>query len=257
MDGIPVSTALGAAMNAYILGAAGTGGDFIGQEAPDDHRADQIEAADNVLYLEDHPGFSRRIVEFIPNLLHNYNIKETPSAPTDQFSNSSKATSELNSSAPDTGGEANTQSHFTFEQQELLRAVISEIAGGATAQQVIDRLQQQAEPALPPIPTEKYVGNRGGGKDGENIVEFLRRVWMPWIEIGALTRPELRRFDPKADAAIVNWRRTREWPAELNIPSRADVTERRAARAGNDPLFDETRRARHALEARKSYAKRR
>lgn len=88
---------------------------------------------------------------------------------------------------------------------------------------------------LPPIPTEKYVGNRGGHAGGENIVEFLRRVWMPWIEAGQLNRPNLRKLDPKADEAITNWRRSRQWPSDLDIPSKAELTERRAMLAPSDP----------------------
>lgn len=58
---------------------------------------------------------------------------------------------------------------------------------------------------------------------GQDIVGFLRAVWMPWIKAGILTRPELRRLDAQAYMAMANWLRHREWPTDLPIPSKSDM----------------------------------
>jgi hypothetical protein len=76
---------------------------------------------------------------------------------------------------------------------------------------------------LPSEAPELYKGNRGGAKGGENIVEFLRRVWQPWIEAGVLTRSDLRRLDRKADEGVANWLRTRELPDDIRIPTKSEV----------------------------------
>lgn len=95
---------------------------------------------------------------------------------------------------------------------------------------VIAKLQtpETAACALPDEAPELYSNKRGGWKDRETIVDFLRRVWKPWIEAGVLTRPDLRRLDPKADRAIVNWTQTKgALPADLNIPTKSDIVSQR------------------------------
>lgn len=105
---------------------------------------------------------------------------------------------------------------------------------------------------LPSVAPELYVGNRGGKKGGENIVEFMRRVWMPWIEAGVLTRPDLRRIDPKAAQALANFERTSSLPVDLPLPSKVKIKATRAARTANDPdaleLLRSERRRLAALE---------
>ena len=107
---------------------------------------------------------------------------------------------------------------------------------------------------LPATAPELYVGNRGGKKGGENIVAFLRRVWMSWIEAGVLTRPDLRRLDPKADIAITNWVAKKPWPDDLLIPSKADVTEKLADSAIIPEDIAQVIRAKRALQERRNYA---
>jgi hypothetical protein len=79
--------------------------------------------------------------------------------------------------------------------------------------------------ALPTEAPEFYKGNRGGSKGGENIVEFLRRVWMPWIEAGVLTRSDLRRLDQKADDGIVNWLQKAPLPDDVFVPTKKVIAD--------------------------------
>ena len=91
-----------------------------------------------------------------------------------------------------------------------------------------DAAPRTATMALPEQAPELYSNKRGGWKDRETIVDFLRRVWKPWIEAGVLTRPDLRRLDPKADRAIVNWMQTKgPLPTDLSIPTKSDIVSQR------------------------------
>ena len=56
--------------------------------------------------------------------------------------------------------------------------------------------KNQSTLSLPETAPETYEGN---------IIDFLRRVWMPWIETGVLTRPDLRRLDEAAYNGLRNW----------------------------------------------------
>ncbi len=57
----------------------------------------------------------------------------------------------------------------------------------------------------------------------QDIADFLRAVWMPWIKAGCLTRPALRQLDPQAYMAMANWLRHRDWPEDLPIPTKSDM----------------------------------
>lgn len=79
---------------------------------------------------------------------------------------------------------------------------------------------------LPAKAPEKYADrpvNKTTGKR-ETIVRFLERVWYdPWIKNGALSRPDLARFDREAEMALRNWLRDRAWPVHLHIPKKTEV----------------------------------
>lgn len=114
---------------------------------------------------------------------------------------------------------------------------------------IIAKLQspETAACALPDEAPELYVGNRGGKKGGENIVDFLRRVWKPWIEAGVLSRPDLRRLDPKADAAVNNWLRVHEFPDDIKIPKLSELND---LALGQPDVLREARRLNSALSRR-------
>lgn len=103
---------------------------------------------------------------------------------------------------------------------ESVRDLVSEFQKSATGEENIEAV---APLPLPEIAPEIFRGNRGGSKDGENIVEFLRRVWMPWIEAGVLTRSALRRLDKAADRGVDNWLRDNRLPADIVLPTKSDV----------------------------------
>lgn len=75
-------------------------------------------------------------------------------------------------------------------------------------------------------PKEKYLASRGRNGSSENIIEFLKRVWISWIEAGALTRPVLRQNDPKAYQALLDFLKRHELPSGWSIPSRSELVER-------------------------------
>jgi hypothetical protein len=73
---------------------------------------------------------------------------------------------------------------------------------------------------LPPLPPETYE-SRMVQDDlcrKEEIVEYLRRVWKPWINAELLTRAALERLDPSAEKAVQNWLRYRRLPKDVDLP---------------------------------------
>jgi hypothetical protein len=66
----------------------------------------------------------------------------------------------------------------------------------------------------------------------ESIVEFLRRVWRPWIEARLLSRADLRRFDPQAYTALYNWRQIGGLPEDVRLPTLREVNDRRLREGG-------------------------
>jgi tetratricopeptide (TPR) repeat protein len=96
----------------------------------------------------------------------------------------------------------------------------------------------QPRPPLPAgldWPTETYAGAH---KDrGENVVQFLSRVWLPLIRAGAVDLRTLRTRDPSAAKAIDNFRQRRDpatglrrtLPQELDIPTKRELNDRLAA----------------------------
>lgn len=125
---------------------------------------------------------------------------------------------------------------------------------------VIAKLQdapQGTAMALPEQAPQLYVGNRGGKKGGENIIDFLRRVWKPWMDAGVLTRPDLRRLDPKADAAVANWLRQKPLPEDIALPQRHDQTNQALTSVGINPENPDMNvlRAAAALYQRLAYKK--
>jgi hypothetical protein len=91
-----------------------------------------------------------------------------------------------------------------------LKKILSEFISGksSTSRSGVGKrgVRVKANPALPDDAPEIY---RDRAKQSElrgrkeNVVEFLQRVWAPWIHI--LTRADLRRLDATADTAVENW----------------------------------------------------
>jgi hypothetical protein len=61
----------------------------------------------------------------------------------------------------------------------------------------------------------------------ETILDFLRRVWKPWIDAGLLSRSDLRQLDPKAYTAVYNWLHRNGLPEDLRLPTKREVNDRR------------------------------
>ena len=93
-------------------------------------------------------------------------------------------------------------------------------------------------------PAESYAQARK--ERGENIVQFLSRVWLPLIQAGVVDLRTLRARDPSAAKAVDNYQQRRDpatglrcrLPAELDIPTKREVNDRLAAgiaHAGDRP----------------------
>jgi hypothetical protein len=82
--------------------------------------------------------------------------------------------------------------------------------------------QRGASLKLPQLAPELYSARKLRDEIGrkETIVEFLRRVWKPWMDADVLSRVELRRLDPSADKAVENWLIHRKLPKDINLPTK-------------------------------------
>ena len=67
---------------------------------------------------------------------------------------------------------------------------------------------------------------------GTNVVEWLRLVWGDEMKAGNLTRAQLNEVDPSAYKAVENWLRKADLPADINLPTKRQVTD--AVLAGAD-----------------------
>ena len=99
-------------------------------------------------------------------------------------------------------------------------------------------------------------------------VTFIRRHYSRWLgpegrgvcgEL-ALSRPDIRRLDPELDVYVRNWLKKNSFPEDFDLPTKKEMTERRAAAAGmganpSDPqsllMSEESVRAYRALSQRK------
>lgn len=86
---------------------------------------------------------------------------------------------------------------------------------------------------LPESAPEIYPGLRGP----ESPPKFVERVYAPWLGQG-LTRAHIRKLDPKLAVAINNWlsRPGNEWPADVDLPTKAEQTSRWVERVKSEGL---------------------
>jgi tetratricopeptide (TPR) repeat protein len=127
-----------------------------------------------------------------------------------------------------------------FARDHGLTAIVDEIGN-------IPVNPTQPRPRLPvglDWPTETYAGAHK--ERGENVVQFLSRVWLPLIRAGVVDLRTLRLRDPSAAKAIDNFRQRRDpatglrrtLPRELDIPTKRELNDRLAAaitEAGDRP----------------------
>ena len=77
-------------------------------------------------------------------------------------------------------------------------------------------------------PNEKFADARAGGED---IVQFLRRVWKPFIDAGA-TRVDLRNVDKSADRAVAAYTLVgpdgsrKSLPKDVHFPTRKELNDK-------------------------------
>ena len=92
----------------------------------------------------------------------------------------------------------------------------------------------EARPSLPvglQWPSGSYTQARK--ERGQNIAQFLTRVWLPVIKLGAVDMRTLRALDPSAAKAIDHFQQSqdpvtglrRRLPAELDIPTKREVND--------------------------------
>ena len=112
------------------------------------------------------------------------------------------------------------------ERVQTLAALAAEFDGKTP------RLPSEVTDRRTPAHAPELYSERGIRADlgrKENIVEFLQRVYGPWITASApiMTRPDLRRVDPDAEMALRNWLREpkHELPKGIAIPTKSEAVQ--------------------------------
>jgi len=108
-----------------------------------------------------------------------------------------------------------------------------------------------SEAGAPPLPDGAPAIYRDRADKGENIITFLKRVWGPWLEARVLTRRDLRRLDPSADGAVVNWLRHSPFPDDIYLPTLKDSNDQLAHVLGGDAVVARHRRLGDAMRMRR------
>jgi hypothetical protein len=103
---------------------------------------------------------------------------------------------------------------------------------------------------LPDTPIEYYAKR---ADQNESIIDFLRRVWFPWIKAGLLTRPAFRKLDPVGEKALQNWLHNHpgKMPEDLRLPTKSDIVEEQLSKADAETI----RQAQRLAKARQRRAK--
>ena len=104
-------------------------------------------------------------------------------------------------------------------------------------------------------PSEKYLDRKPATEstNKENIVEFLERVWAPWIAAGELPLPRLLALDPPGYRAVFTWRKSgNEIPARLNLVTRNEIAAKRIALEQTLPRNEWSARTEWAIRSRRS-----
>ena len=117
--------------------------------------------------------------------------------------------------------------HLPFDYQSSLHRKIVDLVQSS----VSEALERQTAPdalspsgdvaSLPVQAPEIYGGMRGP----ETPPEFVKRVYAPWLGHG-LDRAHIKHLDPTLYQAINNWSRKNEWPADVDLPTRSEQTQR-------------------------------
>jgi len=82
---------------------------------------------------------------------------------------------------------------------------------------------------LPKRAPELFVKRRNSS---ETIVDFLRRVWKPWMDAGSLTRNDLRKLDQSAARGIDNWLAKNSLPDDIRVPTKKELNDSIIAQGG-------------------------
>jgi hypothetical protein len=85
----------------------------------------------------------------------------------------------------------------------------------------------QTSAALPKRAPEYWLKRES---PSENPVAFIQRAYRPWLGRG-LTRAHLRQLDSSLYEALKRWLKTNEWPADVDLPTKKELIDRRVAEA--------------------------
>ena len=103
----------------------------------------------------------------------------------------------------------------------------------ASIEHLIEEARVQHAPKQRPLPKRAREIFKDRRDKSEDIIQFLIRVWTPWMDSKSLSRPELARLDPSAEKAVRNWlyqHPEQSLPSEIYLPTKRQVHDEILAR---------------------------
>lgn len=126
--------------------------------------------------------------------------------------------------------------------------------GGADVDLLLRALDQAVAGAMA-LPLPERAPRLYRDRDpSQNVVDFLKATWGPWIERRQLTRVLLRDYDPAASRALAHWLYLkRPLPVDMAIPNKSQVIDHivEAANVSSDVLTRAARSLARRLEKSK------
>jgi len=119
---------------------------------------------------------------------------------------------------------------------ELLRAFLSLVKRAQSGEDILPIVAAiNPSSKTPPLPNKAPMLYAERADKSQNIIEFLREIYGPWVRHGALSRPELNKYDPSAYVALRNWLKKHELPAGIEIPTKSQALNN-LLNSGNVPI---------------------
>lgn len=98
----------------------------------------------------------------------------------------------------------------------------------------VERIEEERTASLqapPPLPEKAPALWATDKQKGDTPVTFIQRHYAPWLGKG-LSRPDIRQLDPQLYMALANWLRGNPLPEGFDLPTKKQVTDSIAEKAG-------------------------
>lgn len=139
---------------------------------------------------------------------------------------------------------------FNFQDPQQMSAAVELLRTGIRAGGATGQFNLEAQASLPTTAPEKW--SERDRRKGENAIEFLNRVWGPWIKAGVLYQDDIRRLgDDKLVRGVRSYcqKHPETKASDVLPPPRRVALERALANANPDSVEASALRTRLAMRA--------